>query len=76
MDARFPSVPFAFPSSDLFGHQFLAVQSPVEALAVHNESVASLQRIVIDTLTVLPYFPGPNLAKEGDHAGTGRIPSR
>ena len=40
------------------------------------ESVATLPGIVIDTLNVLPYFPGPNHTKEGGHVGTGRIPSR
>lgn len=39
------------------------------------ESVASLLGIVIDRLNVLPYFPGPKLATEGSHVGTGRIPS-
>jgi hypothetical protein len=26
-------------------------------------------------MNVLRYFPGPKFAKEGDHAGTGRISS-
>ena len=40
-----------------------------------RESVASLQRIVIDGLNVLPYFAGPNRTTEGGHVGTGRISS-
>ena len=40
------------------------------------ESVASLLGIVIDRLSVLPYFPGPKVTTEGSHVGTGRIPSR
>jgi hypothetical protein len=40
------------------------------------ESVATLPGIVIDTLNVLPYFPGPKHTKEGGHVGTRRIPSR
>jgi hypothetical protein len=44
-----------------------------EYLDMDFESVASLPGIVVDTMNVLRYFPGPKLAKEGDHAGTGRI---
>jgi len=40
------------------------------------ESVASLPGIVIDALSVFPYFSGSKLTKEGSHVGTGRIPSR
>jgi len=39
------------------------------------ESVASLQRIVLDGLNLLPYSPGLNHTTEGGHVGTGRIPS-
>jgi len=41
----------------------------------HSESVATLPGVVIDTLNVLPYFPGPNHTTEGGHVGTGRISS-
>lgn len=44
-------------------------------VALKIESVASLQRIVLDALDVLPYFSSPNRTKEGDHVGTGRISS-
>ena len=44
-------------------------------LVANPESVASLQRIVLDVLNVLPYFPGLNHTMEGDHVGTGRISS-
>ena len=40
------------------------------------ESVASLQGINIDTVSVFPYFSGPKFIKEGDHVGAGRVSSR
>lgn len=40
------------------------------------ETVARLQGIDIDLLSVLQYFSGPNSIKEDGHAGTGRIPTR
>ena len=40
---------------------------------VNSESVASLQRIAIDAVSVLCYFSGPKFTKEGDHVGTGRV---
>ena len=39
----------------------------------NNESVATLLWIGSDLLSVLPYFTGPKLTKEGEDVRTGRI---
>ena len=49
-----------------------ALFSLVEVV-VYNESVASLQRIDGDVLSVFAYSTGPKLTKEGNHGWTGRV---
>ncbi len=44
-------------------------------LGEYFDTVPSLQGIGIDLLNVCPYFPVSNCTKEGDHVGTGGIPS-
>jgi hypothetical protein len=46
----------------------------LESIDTLWESVASLQGIVIDAVSVFPYFSGLKFIKEDGHVGTGGVP--